>query len=100
MTETFVDSMVFCSLAIFLVLTKESWVFILPNRLGSLTPVFASVGYFFKFLLWNILQSCVAVKLYKATGIILCRHKTDIRGKGCILYLGLYECIHFGSSYT
>lgn len=27
----------------------------------------------FLFLLWNIVQSCVAVKLYKATGIILCR---------------------------
>lgn len=53
------DSMVFCSLAIFLVLTKESWVFILPNRLGSSTPVFASVGYFFLNFCYEIFSSPV-----------------------------------------
>lgn len=39
MTEAFVDSVVFCSLGIFLVLTKGSWLLFSFNHCDILTPI-------------------------------------------------------------
>lgn len=55
MTEAFVDSVVFCSLGIFLVLTKGSRLLFSLTHCDILTPLrlFARVGYLLFFIIFN-----------------------------------------------